>query len=61
MPITESMLVCAVGLLAIVTAPLGVAIQTHEQAYQIESNEEFNALLIEEAKMQRAENDRSKQ
>mgnify|MGYP003404200734 FL=1 len=57
----EFALVSLVGALAMLLAWLGTAIQTHEQACQIESNEEFNALLIEKAKMQRAENDRSKQ
>lgn len=52
----EFALVSLVGALAMLVSWLGTAIQTHEQAYQIESNEEFNALLIEEAKMQRAEN-----
>ena len=57
----EILLVSLVGGLAMLLSWLGTAIQTHEQAAQIESNEEFNALLIEEAKMQRAENERSKQ
>jgi hypothetical protein len=51
----EIILVFAVGGLAMLISWLGMAIQTHEQAYQIESNEEFNAALIEQAKMQRAE------
>jgi hypothetical protein len=51
----EIILVSAVGGLAMLISWLGMAIQTHEQAYQIESNEEFNAALIEQAKMQRAE------
>jgi len=52
----EILLVSLVSALAMLLSWLGTAIQTHEQASQIESNEEFNALLIEEAKMQRAEN-----
>ena len=52
----EFALVSLVGALAMLLSWLGTAIQTHEQAYQIQTNEEFNALLIEEAKMQRAEN-----
>lgn len=51
----EFALVALVGALAMLLSWLGTAIQTHEQAYQIQTNEEFNALLIEEAKMQRAE------
>lgn len=51
----EILLISLVGGLAMLLSWLGTAIQTHEQAYQIQSNEEFNALLIEEAKMQRAE------
>jgi len=51
----EFALVSLVGALAMLLSWLGTAIQTHEQAFQIQSNEEFNALLIEEAKMQRAE------
>lgn len=52
----EFVLVFLVGALAMLLSWLGTAIQMHEQSSQIESNEEFNALLIEEAKMQRAEN-----
>jgi hypothetical protein len=51
----EIVLVAMVGGSAMLLSWLGTAIQTHEQAAQIESNKEFNALLIEEVKMQRAE------
>lgn len=51
----EILLISLVSGLAMLLSWLGTAIQTHEQAYQLQTNEEFNALLIEEAKMQRAE------
>lgn len=49
----ETILVSLVMGLAMLIARLGTAIQNAEERYRREQNEEFNARLIEEVKMQR--------